>query len=75
MNIDKNSTIKTTDLPEHIRANTELPESILDLVNYSAPITMPKNVEHNIHIELDPNSSTGLKGVPEEWNVNKIINK
>jgi len=54
-------------MPIEARA-TELPDSILELVNYVPPvISRPKNFKHVIHIEPDPKSPYGLKGLPDEW--------
>ena len=30
-------------------------------------ISQPFNVQHNIHIEIDPNAPMGLRGLPQEW--------
>ena len=30
-------------------------------------ISRPFDVKHNVHVQVDPASSTGLKGLPSEW--------
>lgn len=65
MNIDKNKTVETKNLPSSVQPS-ELPEAILDLINEPI-IGEPFNVQHKIHIEIDPDAPLGLKGLPEEW--------
>ncbi|EME32826.1 Serine/threonine-protein kinase pakA [Galdieria sulphuraria] len=33
----------------------------------SAPISSPSQVSHKVHVEYDPNSSTGFAGLPPHW--------
>jgi len=33
----------------------------------SAPISSPSQVSHKVHVEYDPNSSTGFVGLPPHW--------
>ncbi len=30
-------------------------------------ISRPTNIQHNLHISLDPGGEVGLKGLPPEW--------
>ena len=54
-------------MPQTMRA-TALPAEIIALINYVPPIIgKPFNLQHNIHIEVDPNEPLGLKGLPVEW--------
>ena len=34
---------------------------------YSMTISMPYNVQHNIHVQVDPTAPTGFKGLPAQW--------
>lgn len=34
LNIDKSKTVSTQNMPENMRAETELPDTIIDLINY-----------------------------------------
>jgi hypothetical protein len=34
---------------------------------FSMMISAPFNVQHNIHVQVDPASNTGFKGLPPEW--------
>lgn len=34
---------------------------------YSMMISAPFNVQHNIHVQVDPSAPTGFKGLPAEW--------
>ena len=66
--IDKSKTVKTSNLPEWVQI-TELPDEIIDLINYNPPKieNKPVDVRHEIHIEIDEKSPYGLRGLPEEW--------
>ncbi|CAD8195863.1 unnamed protein product [Paramecium octaurelia] len=65
LEIDKNKTVETKNLPSSVQPS-ELPEAILDLIN--EPImSAPFNLQHKIHIEIDPTAQLGLKGLPPEW--------
>ncbi len=63
LNIDLKKTISTKSMPEEVRAS-QLPESIIELINAPAEISISKpfNIKHEIHIEADLNSPLGLKG-------------
>jgi hypothetical protein len=66
--IDKSKTVKTSNLPDWVKIS-ELPDAIIDLINYNPPKieSKPTDVKHEIHITLDKDSPFGLKGLPEEW--------
>jgi hypothetical protein len=34
---------------------------------FSMMISAPFNVQHNIHVQVDPHAPTGFKGLPPEW--------
>lgn len=60
-------------MPESVRAGT-LPAEIIELINYQPlSIGKPMNLQHNIHIQVDPNEPMGLKGLPAEW-IDKLKN-
>ena len=66
--IDKSKTVKTSKLPEWAKI-TELPDEIVELINYDPPkiSAKPIDVRHEIHIVIDKESPYGLKGLPDEW--------
>jgi hypothetical protein len=37
MNIDKNQTVKTEDMPDNVKGG-DLPPGIIDLINYQPPV-------------------------------------
>lgn len=67
--VDQSRTVKTKNLPDWVKI-TELPDEIIELINYVPPVIQkPTDIKHTLHIEVDPNKASpfGLKGLPQEW--------
>ena len=59
---DQTKTVSTSNMPDCVKAY-ELPQEIIDLISEPV-ISSPFNIQHNIHIEIDPNAPMGLRGLP-----------
>jgi hypothetical protein len=60
--------VRTKHFYREIRPESDLPDSILQLINSQpVPVSKPTNFQHVVHLQVDLNSEFGITGLPEEW--------